>query len=186
MISRRGIVAAFIALTATAGLAACGSAAESPAPEASSSAATATATPTPTPTIEAEPVPLTAAEIGAALAEANANITEVVAITEDNDPNTLIGRPNGYSDAAVLYDARVTCDGLGVDCGMTLEVWPTAEGADQRAAYIQELQSDSPLLGSEYHTVRENYLLRVSGDIVPSEAAVIAEQFNAVELSRVP
>jgi hypothetical protein len=32
------------------------------------------------------------------------SVRKVVTITEDNDPNCLIGRPNGYTDAAVIYD----------------------------------------------------------------------------------
>lgn len=150
--------------------------------EAAPPAATSTSTPTP----QAEPVPLTAAEVASELAEGDANISEIVEITESNDPNELIGRPNGYSEAAVLYDSRAACDDLGVNCGMTLEVWPTADGATQRSEYILELQREAPILGSEYHTVRDNYLLRVTGDIVPSEATAIAERFGAIELTRIP
>lgn len=120
------------------------------------------------------------------LVEGDANVTQVVEITEDNDPNDLIGRPNGYSEAVVIYDSRVACDDLGSDCGATLEVWPTGDAAQQRSEYILEILSSSPAFGSEYHTVRENYLLRVTGDIVPSEASVIAERFETLELTRVP
>lgn len=157
-----------------------------PAPPAASEATTPASSPPPTPTPQAEAVPVTAAEAANALAEGDANVTQVVEITESNDPNELIGRPNGYSGAAVLYDSRADCTDLGVGCGMTLEVWPTAEGATQRSEYILELQREAPILGSEYHTVRDNYLLRVTGDIVPSGAAAIAERFGAVELARTP
>ena len=37
---------------------------------------------------------------------------KVVTVTEDNDPNNLIGRPNGYVSAAVLYDSGVECTEL--------------------------------------------------------------------------
>jgi len=95
----------------------------------------------------------------------------VVTITEDNDPNNKIGRPNGYVSAAIIYDAGGECEDLGVDCGATIEVWPSAEAATERSEYIQGLQKDAPILGSEYNYLDGAALLRVSGDLKPSVAA---------------
>ncbi|MFE6926362.1 hypothetical protein ACFVAV_35500 [Nocardia sp. NPDC057663] len=98
-------------------------------------------------------------------------------ITENNDPNNLIGRPNGYVDAAVLYDSTTTCPDLGSDCGAMVEVWPTPEAAQQRANYIATLQQASPILGTEYHHVRGRVLLRVTGDVKPSLNAEYSKAF---------
>lgn len=139
--------------------------------------ATPTAAPTPTP-----PGPADATAIAKAIEAAVPDVTKVVRITEDNDPNDVIGRPSGYSSAAVLYDSRAKCsDGLGADCGATVEGWLTAADAKARAAYIEELLKASPLLGSEYDVVQGTYLLRVAGTIKPAKekaySAAFAEQF---------
>lgn len=106
------------------------------------------------------------------------NVTKTVTLTEDNDPNDLIGRPNGYEAATVFYDERVKCqDGLGVTCGATLEVWPDDQAAQARADYIAGIQKEASFLGTEYHYVDGNELLRVSGDLKPSEAEAYEEAF---------
>jgi hypothetical protein len=99
-------------------------------------------------------------------------VTRAVEVTEDNDPNDLIGRPNGYEGATVFYDKRVAeCSELGVSCGATLEIWPDGESAQRRAAYIQGILKESPMLGSEYHYRDGALLLRVTGELKPSEAS---------------
>lgn len=96
--------------------------------------------------------------------------TKIETITEDNDPNDLIGRPNGYESAAVLFDSSVECDELGSDCGAVIEVFPAAEEAQARSDYIQGVLKDNPMFGTEWHSVRGTALLRVSGEIKPSVA----------------
>jgi hypothetical protein len=106
------------------------------------------------------------------------SVTKVVRITENNDPNDMIGRPNGYTNAAVLYDKGAGCTELGVDCGATIEVWPTAAEARARAAYIQGILQDAPVLGTEYDYLNERALLRVDGVIKPSTAGAYAASFG--------
>lgn len=119
------------------------------------------------------------AESVAALIAAAVDVT-TVPITEDNDPNDLLGRPNGYVAATVIKDSRLAdCgDDLGVDCGATVEEWPDAEAAKVRADFIAALQKDSPILGSEYHYLNGPVLVRVSGELKPSEA----KEYEAVVL----
>lgn len=141
--------------------------------------ATVTATPTraPTPT---RTRPADSAAFATALKAAIPQVSKVVVITEDNDPNNSIGRPNGYTSAAVLYDKRTKCSrGLGADCGATIEQWPTARDAKARASYIQGIYKKAPVLGSEYDTVKGTYLLRVSGDLKPSQAKAYSDAFSA-------
>lgn len=97
-------------------------------------------------------------------------VTEVVEITEGNDPNDLIGRPNGYEAAVVIYDSRVECDELGSECGATVEQWPDADSAEERSEYIQGVLEDVPAFGTEYHYLDGPILVRVWGDLKPSEA----------------
>lgn len=112
-------------------------------------------------------------------------ITEVLALDENNDPNDLIGRPNGYAAATVLFDSRVSCAGdePGVDCGATIEEWSSAKGAQERSDYIQSLQSGTSIIGSEWSTVRDNLLLRVTGELNPSDAETYAEIFESEDLA---
>ncbi|HWI42687.1 MAG TPA: hypothetical protein VNS81_03655 [Nocardioides sp.] len=112
-------------------------------------------------------------------------ITQLLAIDEDNDPNELLGRPNGYVAATVIFDSRVSCDSddPGVDCGATIEQWPSPKAAKERSNYIQSLQAGSSLLGSEWNTVRGELLLRVSGEMKPSDAEAYADVFEAADLA---
>lgn len=106
------------------------------------------------------------------------DVTGVIEITEDNDPNNLIGRPNGYEQAVVIYDRRVSCDEMGVACGATVEVFASAKGAQDRSAFIQSILEDAPTLGSEYHYLDGEVLLRVSGDLNPTDAQDYDAAFN--------
>jgi len=107
-------------------------------------------------------------------------VTETVALTEDNDANHLIGRPNGYVAATVLVDSRAQCasDGPGVDCGATIEQWPSAEAAQRRADYLQGIGQRLPMM-SEWTTVKGNLLLRVVGTMKPSVAEAYKTAFTA-------
>ena len=138
-------------------------------------ASTSTSTPTPTPTKAV----VTADDVAFFLEDEIAKVEKVVQITEDNDPNDLIGRPNGYTEAAIVFDERLNCgDQLGASCGATVEIWPDEAGATARNDYIQGVLKDSPILGSEYGYVEGNVLLRVSGDLKPSVAAGYKSAFD--------
>lgn len=98
---------------------------------------------------------------------------KTIQITEDNDGNNLIGRPNGYSQAIVVTDKTLGACSLskpGIDCGVVIELWPNSTGASKRADYIQAVQKTSPLLGSEWHQIKGNALIRISGKLKPSLA----------------
>jgi len=41
--------------------------------------------------------------------------TKVGGISQDNDPNDLIGGPNGYVNAAVVHHSNVECKELGIE-----------------------------------------------------------------------
>jgi serine/threonine protein kinase, bacterial len=107
-------------------------------------------------------------------------VTDTIALTADNDANNLIGRPNGYAAATVLVDSRAQCptDGPGVDCGATIEQWPSAEAAQRRADYIQAIGKNLPMM-SEWTTVKGNLLLRVTGKLKPSAAETYKAAFTA-------
>jgi hypothetical protein len=105
--------------------------------------------------------------------------TKVVEVNENNDPNDLIGRTNGYDSAAVIFDRNAKCPDLGVDCGATIEVWPSVEAAQRRSDYIQTILKGTPFLGTEYHSVKGEALLRVYGKLQPSVWKTYKSAFEA-------
>lgn len=120
---------------------------------------------------QAEPKPRAPIDVADDLASQIDPIRETTEITEDNDPNDLIGRPGGYIAAAVIEDDRLPCDnGLGADCGATIEQFETPEAAQERSDYIQGLMGADGPLGTEYNYVDGDLLLRVTGELKPSEA----------------
>jgi serine/threonine protein kinase, bacterial len=159
-----------------------GSPHHAPAPKAAPAAkppeaASAAKPPQPAPAAALTPTAQSAAEsIRAAIPE----VTQTIALTADNDANDLIGRPNGYAAATVLVDSRAQCppDGPGVDCGATIEQWPSAEAAQRRAEYIQGIGQNLPMM-SEWTTVKGNLLLRVTGKLKPSAAEAYKAEFTA-------
>jgi len=139
--------------------------------------APAAASATPTPTVAAPP---TSAALAAELQAAIPTITSVSAITEENDTNDMIGRPNGYVGGDFITDSRATeCYDGGVACGAVIEDWANAADAQTRSDYIQGILKESPVLGSEYNYIRDGLLLRVSGELLPSAAAEYESVFVA-------
>jgi hypothetical protein len=107
-------------------------------------------------------------------------VTRLIPLTEDNDGNHLLGRPDGYSAATVLVDSRARCpsDGPGVECGATVEQWPDRWAAQRRADYILQVDRSMPIAGQEWTTVKQNLLLRVTGKLKPSDAQTYQSAFT--------
>ncbi len=124
-----------------------------------------------------------ATEIAEELKGASRTATKVVTITEENDPNNLIGRPNGYDSAAIIYDSEVSCDSLGSECGLVVEVFSDENTAQARGEYIQGILKESPALGSEWDYVKGPVVLRVSGELKPSSNTTYADAFGGEEVT---
>ncbi len=139
--------------------------------------APATPIPTPAPTSTPTPRSLDAAGVIGELKSAGLPITLTVTYTAASDPNHLLGRPNGYQSKASFTDGRVnTSDAIdsslgSVDLGGSIEVYPSSAGAIGRAQYIQQSLKGFPMLGTEYDYVAGSVLVRVSGLLIPDQAA---------------
>lgn len=173
----RSLTAAVLA--AALALSACGSdEAASPSVDSSASSEPTETQTTETPAAE----PKTATEIGDAIKAEIPEISKVLTITEDNDPNDKIGRPGGYVDGAVLFDSRAepTDEEPGVDQGAFLEVWPDEAASTDRSEFIQDaLKGADGVLGTEYHYQHKGFLLRVTGEVKPSQAKAYETVFDA-------
>jgi hypothetical protein len=116
-------------------------------------------------------VTLTAAQATRALKKHGLPVTSIQIFTAADDPNHLLGRPGEYTSKTEFADTRITGEaGQGVAAGGSVEVFPGHVGAVRRARYIQTLVQADPALGAEYDYVAGAVLLRVSGQLTPSQA----------------
>ena len=143
-------------------------------------------TPTPTPTSAPTPQSLDAAGIIGELERAALPLTLAITYTAANDPNHLLGRPNGYQSKASFTDRRAKASDASdsslesVDLGGSVEVYPSSSGATGRAQYIQQSLKALPLLGTEYDYVAGTVLVRVSGLLTPEQAAGYQTALTAI------
>ena len=168
----RAFAPAVLLVLVAASAAACSSNAAVPASSgAASSVAPAAAT-----TASAQPVALTADQVIAKFKAAKLPVGSVLVFTAANDPNHLLGRPNGYVSKDSWTDTRVSPDQAkdttpgSVDLGGSVEVFATAAQAQARETYIQGILKADPMLGTEYDYVVGDALIRVSQVLTPAQA----------------
>lgn len=126
-----------------------------------------------------QPPPATAQSIAESIKATIPEVAELIEVTEDNDPNNLIGRPNGDVAATVLVDSRLPrCADLSTDCGAMIEQWSDQAAAQKRSDYIQSMLESMPMLGQEWNTVNGGLLLRVTGELKPSVAKAYESAFT--------
>ncbi|MFJ1652380.1 hypothetical protein ACIOC2_13370 [Streptomyces sp. NPDC088337] len=120
--------------------------------------------------------PLTA---DGALAQISTKVTSAElfgTITEENDPNHLLGRPNQYTSKVTFTDSRLkAADVVGaeegaVERGGAVEVFADPVDAQARAKYIGSVTKSMPTL-AEYDYVHGSILVRVSHYLTPAQAA---------------
>ena len=164
------LVAALLAL----GAAGCGGASTAKTPEAAKATSPATTVPSTAASTTAATATPDAAAVVASIRAAGIPVAGVFIVTEANDGNHLLGRPNGYSSKEVVTDSRVLAadrgEAGGVDQGASVEVYPDAAGAKARAAYLASFGKTSTLLVNEYDYVRGGVLVRVTGKLTPTQA----------------
>jgi hypothetical protein len=113
------------------------------------------------------------------LEESVGSVTKTVTITENNDPNNDIGRPGQYQVAVSIYDERVTCtEALDISCGAKVEVFDDEDAAENRYDYITTIVEEAGGLLTEYDYLDGTVLLRVSGELKPSEAEEYESAFK--------
>ncbi|MFE3583711.1 hypothetical protein [Streptomyces vinaceus] len=97
-------------------------------------------------------------------------------VTAENDPNHLLGRPNGYTSKITFTDSRIPAEQTegrepdDLELGGSIEIFPTAAAAKARADYIQAAGKAMPALG-EYDYVHGTAVIRVSNLLTPAQAA---------------
>lgn len=95
--------------------------------------------------------------------------------TEDDDPNKMLGRPNGYSSKVAFSDSRIAKSDItgtrpdAIERGGSIEVFADMEGAAARAKYIQTMLKNTGF-GTEYDYISGGVLVRVTGNLTSTEA----------------
>lgn len=96
-------------------------------------------------------------------------IGDIVAFTEETDPNGLLGRPGAYIEKVTFKDERLPDQGLRLESGGTVEVFRTEEDARERQRYLRTTSAGISL-ATEYSEVAGPVLLRLSRGLAPDEA----------------
>jgi hypothetical protein len=101
-------------------------------------------------------------------------------VTTKNDPNDLIGRPNGYTSAAYIYDefSEAYDQSLDVDLGAKIEVFRDERDARSRYNYVKQFEADNPIVGSQYMYIEGPVLLRVAQAVPPKVARQYRDAFR--------
>lgn len=168
-----------LVLTLVGCSAATGEPATSPEPSTASAELEPSAEPTPLPETTEAAAPANALDVASALQVEVPTIIAITEVTEINDSNGLIGRPGQYTSAAWITDSAADQAQTGIDGGAVVEVFANPEDAQARSDYIQSvLQGAGGVLGTEYHYMDGMVLLRVSGVLMPSQAAVYQAAFD--------
>ena len=113
-----------------------------------------------------------------ALVEMVPEVMKVVRVTEDNDPHDLAGRSEGVLAVAVVYDSRLECQSLSIECGAIIEKWSDRGEAKSRSESVKAHQQGMPMLGTEYHFLEGDTLLRVEGKLGKDQAAEYEKAFT--------
>lgn len=119
-------------------------------------------------------------------------IGDIQTFDESTDPNDLLGRPNQYTQKTTFFDTRIE-DPYGIsinedgtfnnDFGGTIEVFNTIEDRNARENHLTSLKDIYSFAGQYYMYCRANMILRISFDLLPSEAEEYAREFFQTEVN---
>lgn len=131
---------------------------------------------------------LTAEEIINKIKEKNSNIGKVIVYTEETDLNKLLGRPGQYTSKVIFEDKRLeqenannkylTEEERNEPTGGTIEVFKNEKDMRKRKEYIEGFSTNSMFL--QYVYSKGNVLLRVEGDLTPTQAKEYENILNEI------
>lgn len=103
-------------------------------------------------------------------------VTEVLAVTEDNDPNGNLHKAGGYTSAVYFTSDMVDVEAhylkgdsiqKGTNGGGCVEVYETVENAEKRNTYLAAF--DGSVIASGSHTVLGTCVIRTSNYLMASQ-----------------
>lgn len=109
------------------------------------------------------------------------DITEIAAVSEDNDPNRLLGKQGGYKAALVFGLKQTGISNLssseliekGITAGGTIEIYSTESEARQRVDYLSAFDGSSLMKGT--HTVKGSLVIRLSKELNTADQKALEE-----------
>lgn len=110
------------------------------------------------------------------------SVSDVKAVTEDNDPNQQLGKQGGYTAAVYFISDQVKgVDGKdsikkGTDGGGCIEVYASAKEAKQRDAYLSAF--DGGAFSSGSHHVIGTVVIRTSAELTASQQKKLEKQIT--------
>lgn len=110
---------------------------------------------------------VSAEEIFTTLQEEGLTINDLEVYTADNDPNSLLGRPNQYVSKANFEFGSV-------------ETFKTEKDLKTRKEYIESVTQNMPAL-TEYMIVNGLYLLRLNKDLTPDQVSEFETAFMIIK-----
>lgn len=138
---------------------------EAKAPENAATPSTTAATPAPH-----------AIEVAGYFAKAGLSAPNAAVVTEQNDTNQLMGRPNQYTSKVFFYDLRHP-KGDADENENTVEVFANAEDAKARQDYVASVTKGVPM-ATQYQILRGPVLVRLDKALLPSEVDQYREVLN--------
>lgn len=102
-------------------------------------------------------------------------ISDVRAVTEDNDPNGNLNKPGGYTSTVYFESKNVNQSDVygtdliekGTDAGGAIEVYANEEDANKRANYLAGF--DGSVLASGTHKAIGTVLIRTSNELTATQ-----------------
>lgn len=112
-------------------------------------------------------------------------VIEIMAATEDNDPNGQLNKPKGYTAHVYFSYVLVNQDDIigddliekGTDAGGSIEVYSTKEDAIRRNAYLSEL--DGGIFTSGSHIVVGTVVVRTSHELTATRQELLENNIIA-------
>lgn len=109
-------------------------------------------------------------------------ITDMISVTEDNDPNGKLNKSGGYTSTvffsvSLLDQSLIYGDTLidkGTDAGGSIEVYTTVEDAQKREAYLASF--DGSVLATGSHTILGTIVIRTSDELTASQQKELENQ----------
>lgn len=127
------------------------------------------ATPIPQTTPEPTPELLAAEAVFSAFRNAQIPMVDEIQYNEENDPNSLLGRPNQYVGKISWTDSRAVKK-VQAKRGNTIEVFANDADLEARKKYTEAISKSSGMF-NQYIFSHKNVLLRLDHQLLPREAA---------------
>ncbi len=117
-----------------------------------------------------------AIEVAGYFAKAGLAAPNAAVVTEQNDTNQLMGRPNQYTSKVFFYDLRHP-KGDADENENTVEVFANAEDAKARQDYAASVTKGVPM-ATQYQILRGPVLVRFDKALLPSEVDQYRDVLN--------